>query len=72
MIGKAFCKETFIAFAKLTTTISIEDAELGRCNLWHSNETKFTGKEVGPWKRRGLHNINDLLKETGGFISYDQ
>ena len=70
-IGNMFWKETFRAFARLTSTLLIENNELGRCHLWYSNETKFKSEEISQWKRNGLHNINDLLTESGGFLSYN-
>ena len=68
----SFWKETVLAFAKLTTTIMIDQTNGGRCALWFSNETKFKESEIVQWKNAGLHNINDLLDETGRFLTFNE
>ena len=69
-IKNNFWKETIMAFAKLTSVISIDKRDIGRCSLWYSNETKFRDQELVQWKNAGLYNINDIVKETGRFLTF--
>ena len=71
-IENAFWKETLIAYAKLTASIVIDLSNVGRCCLWYSNETKFKDEDIGQWRRRGLHNINDVVSETGRFLTFSE
>ena len=71
-ITNKFWKETLFAYAKLTSTIVIDEMDCDSCSLWYSNESKFKQEEITQWKNRGLHNINDLLCETGRFLTFHE
>ena len=68
-VGNTFWKETILAFANFTSALTIDEMDGGRCSLWYSNETKFKDEEIVQWKNRGLHNVNDVLKEPGVFLT---
>lgn len=67
-----FWKETIVAYAEFTTTVFIDNDDIGRCSIWYSNETKFKEEEQKQWRRRGLHNINDVLGLTGNLLTLEQ
>ena len=71
-ITNPFWKETCIAYANMTAAIDIEDTEIGRCNLWYSNQTKFKANVNLQWEKRGVRILDDLLNSDGELLSYIQ
>ena len=66
-----FWKETFIAYATVTSDITIETDETGRCSIWYSNQTKFSDTVNAKWKSKGLCIIDDLVQPSGEIMSYE-
>ena len=70
-ITNPFWKETCRAYATVISGIEIQDSEIGRCNIWYSNKTKFTETANMQWKNRGLCIIDDLIQLTGEIMKYE-
>ena len=71
-ITNMFWKETCIAYATFTSTIEIDDAEIGQCGVWYSNQTKFKEVANAQWKNKGVCILDDLLDHTGKILSYEE
>ena len=60
-----FWADVMIAMAQYDSSVTVSWEEVGKHSIWYSKFTKFKGKEIQSWKRKGLVNINDLLNEDG-------
>ena len=67
-----FWAEVMTAMAQYDKSINADVDDISRHSVWFSNHTKFKNSEIKSWKRRGIVYINDLIKENGDILSYQE
>ena len=67
-----FWAEVLTAMAKYDSSVSTDIHDISRHLVWFSNYTKFQTREVRSWKRKGIVYINDLLKDNGELLSFEE
>ena len=58
--------------AKYDKSVSTDIHDISRHSVWFSNYTKFQTREIRSWKRKGIVYINDLLKDNGELLSFEE
>ena len=71
-IANPFWKETLRAYAALISSIEIEDAEIGSCSVWYSDQTKFKDSINRQWKNKHLCIIDDLIDSSGEILNFER
>ena len=71
-IYNPFWAEVLTAMAKYDSSVSTDIHDISRHSVWFSNYTKFQTREVRSWKRKGIVYINDLLKDNGELLSFEE
>ena len=67
-----FWSEVMVAMAQYDNSVKTEIEDIGKHCIWYSNHTKFHNIELRSWKQRGMVYINDLLKENGEILSFEE
>ena len=67
-----FWAEVMVAMAQYDESISVDIDDIGRHSVWFSNHTKFRNCEIKSWKQRGIVYINDLLKDNGELLTFEE
>ena len=70
--SNTFWAEVMIAMAQYDRSIDAEIDDIGRHSVWFSNHTKFKNSEIKSWKQKGIIYINDLLKDNGMVMSFEE
>ena len=48
----------------------IDTMDISCCNIWYSDQTKFTKREIRDWRKKGLRTLNDLLDQNGLLLNF--
>ena len=67
-----FWSEVMVAMSQYDNSVKTEIEDIGKHCIWYSNHTKFKNMELRSWKQRGMVYINDLLKENGEIMSFEE
>ena len=67
-----FWAEVMLAMAQYDKSISVDIDDIGRHSVWFSNHTKFKNCEIKSWKQKGIVYINDLVKDNGELLSFEE
>ena len=67
-----FWSQVMVSMAQYDDSVKTEIGDVGRHCIWYSNFTKFKNVELRSWKQKGIVYINDLLKENGEILSFEE
>ena len=67
-----FWAKVMVAMVQYDESISVDIDDIGRHSVWFSNHTKFRNCEIKSWKQRGIVYINDLLKDNGELLTFEE
>ena len=71
-INNIFWKEVFGAWSSVAEIYPIEGKDLLKVGLWFSNATnKLCMSRLKSWQERGIVRVNDILREDGTLMKFD-
>ena len=69
--ASVFWKEVILAYGRYMKAFRVIDTmDISCCNIWYSDQTKFTKREIRDWRKKGLRTLNDLLDQNGLLLNF--
>ena len=71
-MSNKFWTDVVRAMAKYDQSIMVDIKDVNRHSVWFSNHTKFRNYEIKAWRQKGIVYINDLLRDNGEIMSFEE